>query len=400
MTKRRVDSALISQMSAELKAQEAPASAFAKSDDTAFPVFSVPLEKQLIVYIPRTPIVTKTADGVEVENPCVSYQHAVRDGKSYTNIRCINGLHNDVLGYDGDCPLCNAVSEAYQVYSKKLAIRAAAMHIDISKDSSNPVLQPVKQELGGEMPVKRAEKFYTVPIVVLSEDPSKPINAADFKVYYWDVREQHLKDKLFKSLSAGLTTIGTATVEAPSMFGRFYVFDYRYDTKGATANKMLAAKNVQYTVLDGNQLNLTQFVPTMEQLAATFTVDKAVEVVKSNQLWYKEDLEQKTDDLMAASRAFLAQAEAVGVAPVAETAAIGGAQYTAAAQLEAFGGATAPTVPNVAMPAPTAMPAQGVAAIPTAQVAPMGSPNVATTPTPAPAPAVATAPVTPSIGAM
>lgn len=381
MTKRKVNPELIAQMSAELKAQEAPASAFSKSEDTAFPVFSVPTEKQLIVYIPRTPVVTKTADGVEVENPCISYQHAVRDGKSYTNIRCINGLHNGVLGFDGDCPLCNAVGEAYQVYSKKLAIRAAAMHIDITKDSSNPVLLPVKQELGGEMPVKKAEKFYTVPIVVLSEDPSKPINPADFKVYYWDVREQHLKDKLYKSLSAGLTTIGSAAVDEPTMFGRFYVFDYRYDTKGATANKMMAAKNVQYTVLDGAQLNLTQFVPAMEQLASTFTVEKAVDVVKSNQLWYKEDLVQKTDDIMAASRAFLAQAEAVGVttaiAPVTENGAVGGT-YTAASQLAAYGGANAPVAPmpttNVAMTAP----------MPTAQAAP----------------AVATAPVTPSIGAM
>ena len=377
MVKRKVDANLIAQMSAELKAQEAPASAYSKTDDANFPVFSVPLDKQLIVYIPKTPV-TVNADGVEVENPCISYQHAVRDGNSYANIRCINGLHNDALGFDGDCPLCNAVSEAYQVYSKKLAIRAKALHVDITKDSSNPLLQPVKTELAGEMPVKRAEKFLTFPIVVLTEDATKPIDPKDFKVYFWDVREQHLKDKFYKALNAGNISLGAApTAAAVSPFGRFFSFDYRYDTKGAQPNKMQAAKNVQYTMLDGNALGIAQFIPTLENLAAPFTDAKAVEVVRSVQLWYKEDLQKRTDDIMGASRAFLLQADtAVADIPaVADT-----AQFGAAAQLSAYGGVAAtPAIPGA------------VATAPVAPVAPV-APTVATAPT--------TAPTTPIIGAV
>lgn len=300
--RRKVSAELLNQMRTELASQEAPTSSFAKTEDNNYPVYSAYVNKAVLVYLPKTQCIVN-ADGTLVEDPCVSYQHAIKDGASFQNIRCISGLHNDALGYDGDCPLCQAVTECNQVFSKKLTLRARQMNVDIDKDPKNPLLDSVKNELNGERVVKKAEKFLTVPIVVLNDDymGNQTIDPKNFKAYFWDVREQHWNDKLMKMLGSQIPAVTTA-------YGHFYLFNYVYDTKGQEPTKMLAAKNVTYQIVSQDAA-LQQFVPVCEDLAKDFTTLKAVEVIKSVQLWYKEDLQQKSDNIMQANRSFLVASE-------------------------------------------------------------------------------------------
>lgn len=396
MTKRKVSPELVAAMRQELSAQEAPVSAYAKTDDNNFPVFSAYVNKAILVYIPKTPV-TVNADGVEVANPCVSYQHAIKDGNSFANIRCINGLHYDALGYDGECPLCNAVSECNSVYSKKLSLKANQLHVDIDKDPKNPLLESIRNELNGERVVKRAEKFLTIPIVVLSEDlqANAPIDPNNFKTFFWDVREQHFNDKLMKMLSSQMPPI-----ESP--YGRFYVFNYVYDTKGQEATKMLAAKNVVYQLANAEQAGLTQYIPVCEELAKPFTDTKAVEVIRSVQLWYKDDLTNKVDNIMQSQRSFLAAANgavaAIGTAvPASNSVAETLNNFGAVPAIEATPApavAVAPTIAPAVAPTPVAPAVAPVPTVaPTVAVAPVA-------PTPVVAPTVGVAPQIPGIGAV
>lgn len=305
MAKVKVDASIVANTMEQLKNQPAPVESFSKTDDEAYPVWRPEAMKAYLVYVPMTPVRTN-ADGTLTEDPLRTWVHNISANGMFTDVRCFNGFTNETLGFDGTCPFCEAAQECGQAYYKKLEFEAKRM--GISEIKNNPALESIRTKLNSERVVKRADEYVTFPIVVLSETPSVGLTEADmknFKVYYMDMRYATYEEKILKTLTSQVPPIAIAPSGAP--FGKMFVFNYVYNTNGAKANNRDAVRNAQYSPITDMNYYASAKVYTdyAEQLAASFTNEKAVEVIKAKQLWYHDDYVKHADSVMFTTRAFL-----------------------------------------------------------------------------------------------
>lgn len=399
MAKRKIDSALIASTMQALKEQPAPNESFAKSEDPNYPVWRPEVKKQYLVYFPMTPC-RRDANGVVVADPLTTWQHATQSNGGFANIRCFNGFANEALGFDGTCPLCDAAKECGQEYSMKLNFEASRLGISEVKD--NPALEGTRTKLNSERAVKRAEEYITFPIVVLTENPQIPLRPEDkdnFKVYFMEMRKSTYDEKIVKILESQVPRIAIEPSDAP--FGKLFTFNYNYNSNGAEPNIRDAVRNVQYTPVVSMEYyqSVAPLLAHAEELAKTFTNEKAVEVIKASQLWYHDDYVKTTDTIMLQTRSFIASAQ-TGATPmmtgIEQTLSAFGATPAPAS----IGGVTAPALEAVPAPASTPV-AASVSVAPQIGAAPTTAPmGVPATPQIGAAPAPAVTPVAPQIGAV
>lgn len=398
--KRKVDASLISGMMDALKNQPAPNEGFSKTDDPNFPVWRGEVKKNFLIYVPMTPV-RKTADGTMVADPLVTWQHAVHANGGYSSARCFNGIVNETLGFDGVCPLCEAAKECGEEYFAKLAFEAKRLGINENQIKDNPALEGTKTKLNNERAVKRAEEFITFPIVMLSDDATVPLtqeSTNNFKVFYFEIRRGTYEDKMLKAINSQVPPMTIGCPESP--FGKIFAFNYNYDSKGQEPNIRDAVRNVQYAPVTSVEYynSIAPLLQYAEQLAAGFTNEKAVEVLKASQIWYKEDYQKMTDNAMLTTRTFLASANSAGAVPMQN----GIEQTLSAFSVNSAPAQIAPTVPTMTGAAPAASQAVPTA-VPDANAVGTAPMAVGTAPAPvapmADAVAMAT-PVAPQIGAV
>lgn len=329
---RKVDVNLLDELNVGAEKQEVKKGGFSKTTDPKFPVFSTPVNRDVLVYIPTTNVVT-TENGSDMKLLNV-HTHTYREG-NYTNmLRCINGLEggafSSALGYDGTCPACEAVKECWELYNRKIAAEAKKLGIDPQNDTGD-VLKGARQKILGEMDMKGTEEYVTFPIVIIptQEKSIKPTEDAlkNLQVQFVVWTKKRYEKNILGALDSLLENPGHPA-------GMFWVWKFSYDTQGKQANARDSAKNANYMpITDEKFLNmLNPAKPALEKAAAEFTNKKATEVIVSNQFMYKEDLEEKVNKIMAKTRNLLAisDTESLGV-PAASTNPLAG-----------FGGAALP----------------------------------------------------------
>ena len=79
-----------------------------KSYDPEYPVFEVPVNQKVLVYIPNH--VIQSEDGSVDIRADKFAAHPYQMGREYGNIRCTSGVVINSLGLDGTCPACDATS--------------------------------------------------------------------------------------------------------------------------------------------------------------------------------------------------------------------------------------------------------------------------------------------------
>ena len=330
---RKVDVNLLAQLNAGAEKQEVKKGGFSRTTDPNFPVFSTPVNKDILVYIPMTNVVS-TENGSEMKLLNV-HTHTYREGNYTGMLRCISGLeggvYSEVLGYDGTCPACEAVKDCWALYNRKMEAEAKKLGVDPQNDTGE-VLKSVRRKILDEMDMKGTEEYVTFPIVIIptQEKPIKPTPAAlkNLQVQFVVWTKKRYEKNILGALESLMNNPGHPG-------GMFWIWKFSYDTAGKQANARDSAKNAKYMpITDANFLNaMAPGKAALEQAAAAFTNEKASEVVISNQYMYKEDLDEKVNKIMAKTRNLLSLSEAESL----------GAPALGANALANFGGEALPS---------------------------------------------------------
>lgn len=306
---RKVDVSLLAQLNAGVEKQEIKKGGFSRTSDPKFPVFSTPINTDILVYIPNTNVI-QTENGSEMKLMNV-HTHTYREGNITGMLRCISGLeggvYSEVLGYDGTCPACDAVKDCWALYNRKLEAEAQKLGIDPQNDTGD-VLKATRRKILDEMDMKGTEEYVTFPIVIIptQEKSIKPTPDAlkNLQVQYVVWTKKRYEKNIIGALDSLMENPGHPG-------GMFWVWKFSYDTGGKQANARDSAKNAKYMpITDGNFLNvLNPAKATLDGAAKEFTNEKAAEVIISNQFMYKEDLEEKVNKIMAKTRNLLSLSE-------------------------------------------------------------------------------------------
>lgn len=330
---RKVDVNLLAQLNAGAEKQEVKKGGFSRTTDPNFPVFSTPVNKDILVYIPMTNVVS-TENGSEMKLLNV-HTHTYREGNYTGMLRCISGLeggvYSEVLGYDGSCPACEAVKDCWALYNRKMEAEAKKLGVDPQNDTGE-VLKSVRRKILDEMDMKGTEEYVTFPIVIIPtmEKSIKPTPDAlkNLQVQFVVWTKKRYEKNILGALESLMNNPGHPG-------GMFWIWKFSYDTAGKQANARDSAKNAKYMpITDANFLNaMASGKAALEQAAAGFTNEKASEVVISNQYMYKEDLDEKVNKIMAKTRNLLSLSEAESL----------GAPALGANALANFGGEALPS---------------------------------------------------------
>lgn len=321
-----------------------------KSYDPDFPVFDVPVNQKVLVYIPNHTIMGP--DGTISLRMDKFAAHPVIDGRSYGDVRCTSGVVVEELGLDGTCPLCNGLNEAWELYNHQYADIARSKGIDPKSAEAQEGLKQDRIDLIQKMVIKQADVWYTFPIVVIDCEERDgvmtviPKKDAEGKIkgtpMWYSIRERTYQEKWV----AGFDSLDTESGIVPnSPAGMWAILNFTYTPKSGNHDKMGSAKalKVTFKAMAGYE----QWAQYFDNMTEAWTPAKAQEVVVLDAVRDMNEMTQVADTLLKPVRDKLAmyQLSAGGAAPSAPPA-VGGASG-ADAVLAGFGGAT-PVAPPVA----------------------------------------------------
>lgn len=273
-----------------------------KSEDPVnFPVFEVPVNKKVLVYVPNHTYID--SDGVEqllMDKPLL---HPVTDGKVYRYYRCISSLSGNT-GYSGDgCPLCEAVAEPWTLANYVLENKCKAQGLS-KDDTDNETVKSLRSVAYGARVIKEPNRYYTFPIVVFEtkNDDGKTLCYDDdgnvlFKIMWYHISELQYEDKWVKAFE-GMDD------EPTHPGGHMFILNYCYTPKRGEPNKRDSAKALNVTYKRTKDFDTV--AKQLDEMTKEWTPEKAREVVISNQFYTEDDLRYAADTLLAHTRELIA----------------------------------------------------------------------------------------------
>ena len=243
--------------------------------DPDFPVMPTPLDKKILVYIPKT------------TGLFTSIVHDIKAGNSFSKVRCVHGLGDEFseFGYTGECPFCQKLQTVWENFDMKLELKARELGIDKDNDPED-ILKGARTKLLREMPIKNAQKYVVVPVVVIGEgldgklyDEGKPY----FVFWTWD--------RWVKKVQTELEDEG---VLGQSVFMRW---SFTYDTKGKQPTAMESAKALTTKVITPSEI-MSSRQKEYEGLLEGFTTLKAVDNIKALNFYEYKDIEEQANKLV------------------------------------------------------------------------------------------------------
>lgn len=288
------------QIQEQLGVQELAKAAPKSRDPINFPVFEIPVNKKVLIYVPNH--VTQSPEGVDclrMDKPLI---HAVTVGKRYLNYRCITGIVNEAHGFDGECPLCNAVSEPWDLANAIIADKCATLGLN-PEDTDNKDVKNIRSNAFSDRVLKDAMRYYTFPIVVIdtvNDDGKTPVmgenNQISYKVMWYSISEQQYEEKWVKSFES-------MESEPTHPGGNFFMLNYCYTPKSGEPNKRDSAKAL--VVLPKSVKNSENLRKALDKATEEWTPAKAQETVINNNIYSPADLEAVTDECLEGTRNLL-----------------------------------------------------------------------------------------------
>lgn len=319
-------------------AQQTGSASRVKSYDADFPVFEVPVNQKLLVYIPNHTVVAPDGSiGLRMDKFAA---HPVLDGRSYADVRCSQGVVLEELGLNGACPLCDGISECWDLYNKEFVDVARSRGLDPTAAETQETLKNERIEMMNKMVIKKAEVWYTFPIVViaceekdgqLTVTPKKDEHGRiSGKAMWYSIRERTYLDKWV----GGFDSIDTVDGVAPnSPAGLWAILNFTYTPKSGAPDKMGSAKalKVTFKTMEG----YGEWASYFDKLTEEWTPEKAQDVVVLDAIRDMDEMKNVADSLLKPVRDKLALYN-LGAAPTAPAA---GAipQQSADAALAGFG---------------------------------------------------------------
>ena len=232
----------------EASAQQTTTMSRIKSYDPNYPVFDVPINQKVLVYIPNhTQVGPDGSVSMKME---VFAAHPIIDGVTYEDVRCTRTIINEDLGLDGTCPLCDAMQDNWTLYNKELEEIAAAKGINPKGPDADTLLKEDRRNLISKMVVKSAERWYVFPIVVIAcqeKDGKMTLipkrdaeNRISGKAMWYTIRETTYKAKWDTAFDSLDEEDGN---NCPA--GRWAVLNFTYPSKDGSWDKMNSARSLQ-----------------------------------------------------------------------------------------------------------------------------------------------------------
>lgn len=282
--------------------QELPKAAPKSTDPVNFPVFEVPVNKKVLIYVPNHTYMDK--DGVQqlvMDKPLI---HSITDGKRFYSYRCINGLVDEANGLTGECPLCEGCDEPWTYANKVIEEKCRARGLDPEDTDSNDV-KAIRSAAFSDRVLKDAVRYYTFPIVVFEtvNDEGRQLLTDEngkirFKPYWYSISETQYIDKWQKALE-GMED------EPTHPGGRFFLLNYTYTPKHGEPNKRDSARAL---VVSGRNTvkGAEKLKEHLDELTKDWTVEKAIETVINNNLYSTAQLQEVADEVLEKTRTMLA----------------------------------------------------------------------------------------------
>lgn len=291
----------------EASAQQTGKSTKIRSYDPNFPVFDVPVNQKVLIYIPNH--TTVLPDGSVEMIKDVFGAHPIIDGRTFEDVRCLSGWVDESLGLDGSCPLCDAMADNWALYNKELEEIAAAKGIDPKGPDADSLLKEDRRAITSKMVVKNAERWYVFPIVVIAcqeKDgkmtliPKKDAeNRISGKPMWYTIRERTYESKWGAAFDSLDEDDGN---NCPA--GRWAVLNFTYPSKDGSWDKMNSARNLQVTFK--SMPGYEQWESYFDTLTEEWTVEKIRETVVIAALRDMEEMREVEQTVMKPVRDKLA----------------------------------------------------------------------------------------------
>lgn len=298
----------------QLGVQEISSGVPKSADPLNFPVWNIPVGKKVLIYVPNH--VVLDGDGIPRLRMDKPFLHSINIGKRYFNYRCTNGIEIEGTGLTGRCPLCEGVSEPWDLANKIIEQKCKAQGLDPANTNDENVKSIRSAEFSKRV-VKDADRHYTFPIVAIEtvNDDGKTIvkddNGIKYKVYWYDISEKLWEEKWAKVIEV-LNDESEEDVTHPG--GRFYLLNYIYSPKNGKqqeARDAARALNISVRKLS----NCEQLKAALDKETEDWTPAKAQQTVLANILYGEEDLQGISDEALENTRNLLAMYDsASGVA--------------------------------------------------------------------------------------
>lgn len=300
MTPVKLSAETNSSVQKQLGVQEVQKAAPKSADPTNFPVFEVPVNKKVLIYVPNH--VTTDSNGVEnlrMDKPLI---HSITDGKRFYSYRCISGIEAPEVGLTGECPLCDGCSEPWDLANLLIQEKCKAANLD-PEDTENPSVKSIRSTCFSDRVLKDATRYYTFPIVVfetLNDDGKTFVKDGDqlkYKVFWYTISESQYEEKWKKTLDA-------MEDEPLHPGGNFFMLNYCYTPKSGEPNKRDSARNM--AVNARNIKGSDKLCVALDQMTESWTPEKAQEMVIANQLYNVEQLQKVADTVLEGTRNMIA----------------------------------------------------------------------------------------------
>ena len=268
-------------------------------DPVNFPVFEVPVNKKVLVYVPNHTIVD--VNGVvqlRMDKPLV---HSVQDGRRFLYYRCIANLDANT-GYSGNCPLCEGTAEPWDLANEIIKQKCEASGLS-TDDTENTSVKQIRSDAYGDRVIKEANRYFTFPIVVfetLGDDGKTFVydeeNNLKFRIMWYNISETQYEDK-WKKCFEGMDD------EPTHPGGHFFLLNYCYTPKRGEPNKRDSARNLVVSskrVKDSENLR-----NELDRRTEEWTPLKAQQTVCNNVFYAEEDLQYVADEVLQNTRSLL-----------------------------------------------------------------------------------------------
>lgn len=268
-----------------------------KTYDPDYPVFDIPVNKKVLIYIPNHTVSTEDG-GVELRMDKFA-AHQVRIGKAYSSVRCSTEVVNEALELDGTCPLCDATQYCWDLYNKQYEEIARSRGLKVDSPEAEELLKDTRKDLIKEMVISRSELWMTFPIVVIDceEGKTTPKLDADGRLsgtpMFYSVREQTYVDKWLSAFDA-LEDEEGGTDQNPA--GRWAILNFTYTPKSGQHNKRDSARNLKVTFV--NRDNYKEWAEYFDKMTEEWTPEKAQDVLVLNAIRDMNEMIETAEQLI------------------------------------------------------------------------------------------------------
>lgn len=298
----QLSGAALEEVKSQLNTQTIVKSTPKSVDPVKFPVFEVQPSKRVLIYVPEHTIETATGIELRMDTPLI---HTIKEGKRYHSYRCVSGLRvNDENGnpiYDGTCPFCEGTDVPWDLANLTIKHKCNQMGLD-PEDKENDQVKSIRSSSFSGRVIKEPNRYFTFPIVVIKtvNDDGKTIakdeNGKPTLTPMW----YHISEAQY--VKKWETTLEGMEDEPVHPGGHFFTLNFSYDTKGKDANKRDAAQNLNVIA---RNIKADKLKAAMDEATASWTPEKAREMVISNQLYSMADMQDVVDEVLEDSKEML-----------------------------------------------------------------------------------------------